>query len=120
MIDVIKMTINHLLQIFLHQLQDLDRLDDLMMMMIFLAFHLHNLLLVILLHLIYHQLQILHHSLNIANQILRMMMVMMISILIFLKKNLTPTQKFSLSSRNIKKMCELEMAREEKPKVKKG
>ena len=61
--------------------------DHLIMTMIFLTFHLHHFLLIILIHLIYHQLQILHHCLIIANQILRMMIMMtMISILIFLKK----------------------------------
>ena len=93
--SIIKMRIDHLLKVFYHQLQDLDHLDChyLLMRMIFLTFHLHHIILIILIHLIYHQLQILHYCLTIANQILRMMIMMMmimiiimISILIFLKK----------------------------------
>ena len=62
----------------------------------FLTFHLHHLLLIILVHLIYHQLHILQHCLIIGIKILRMkmMMMIMISILIFLKKADTNSKTF--------------------------
>ena len=52
-----------------------NRLDHIVMTMIFLTFHLHHLFLVILIHLIYHQLQILHHCLIIGIQVSRMKMM---------------------------------------------
>ena len=118
----IKMTIDQLLQVLLHQLQDLDHL--MMMMIIFLTFLLHNLL-IILIHLT-------HTTSSRSSTI----------ILLYSKSNIKDSddddddddfninfpEKFLLSSGNTKKdvanalnnvKCELEMVREEKTKSKK-